>query len=378
MALPTPRSTRHRLAYAPMASVALLVVGSIWAGLLRMGWALPQLQPALPLAHGPLFVCGVLGTVIGLERAVALGSRLAFAGPALTALGGLLLLAGAPARYGGLLFTAGSLALLAVFAVILRRQPARFTVTMALGALVWLGGNLLWLTGRLFAPVALWWAAFLVLTIAGERLELGRLRQLPSSALWLFSLSIAALLGGLVTSVLAFDAGVRVAGAAMLALALWLLRYDIARRTIRKPGLPRFSAACILSGSLWLAVGGTIAAAAGALYAGPLYDALLHALFVGFVFAMIFGHAPIVIPAVLGVPVAFLRAAYLPLAVLHLSLVLRLTGDLAGLGDVRRWGGMLNALAILLFVAVTLAAARRARVPVSRAPAAPAGELKRP
>jgi hypothetical protein len=151
-----------------------------------------------------------------------------------------------------------------------------------------------------------------------------------------------------------------------------MLRYDIARRTIHRPGLPRFSAACILSGSAWLVVGGAIAALAGPLFAGPLYDAMLHAVFVGFVFAMIFGHAPIVIPAVIGVPVAFLRAAYLPLAVLHLSLALRLAGDLTGLGDVRRWGGLLNGAAILLFAAGTLLAARRARARAAAAPAATA------
>lgn len=379
MSPPLPRMTQgqlaaHRgLARTSLALVAPLMLGAIWAGLSRLGWSMPLPQPDLPHAHGPLFVCGVLGTVIGLERAVALGQRWAFLGPALTALGGLALLVGLPTALGAALITLGSLALLAVFGAILPRSPARFLLTMALGALAWLGGNLLWLGGQPLALVSLWWAAFLILTIAGERLELGRLRQLPPRALRTFTAAVATLLAGIIVSVGALGLGSRVAGLGMFALAVWLVRYDIARRTIRKPGLPRFSATCILSGILWLGVSGVIALVAGALYAGPLYDALLHALFVGFVFVMIFGHAPIIIPAVLGAPMAFLRLAYLPLVALHLSLVLRVIGDLAGLGELRRWGGLLNGVAIGLFVAVTLAAIWRARSALPRVSAVAPG-----
>ncbi|MEN9938566.1 MAG: hypothetical protein RLZZ387_5145 [Chloroflexota bacterium] len=357
-----PIDARRVLPRLPLAAgVLVLLLGGIWAGLLRIGWALPAPHESLAALHGPLLVCGLLGTVIGFERAAALRSRIALIGPLLTALGGLLLLAGAPLRAGQTLFVLGSVGLIAMFAELMRRQPARFTVTMAVGAAVWLGGNLIWLSGRPFALVALWWAGFLVLTIAGERLELGRLRQLPASAWAAFAAATALYLAGLGVALVTLDAGMRLAGAGMLALAAWLLRYDIARRTVRKPGLARFSAVCILSGSAWLAVSGAIALAAGALYAGPLYDALLHALFVGFVFAMIFGHAPIVVPALLGVPVAFSRRLYLPLAALHLSLALRLLGDLAGLGDVRRWGGMLNGVSILLFLALMAVGAFAAR-----------------
>lgn len=83
--------------------------------------------------------------------------------------------------------------------------------------------------------------------------------------------------------------------------------------------------------------------------------------FVGFVFAMIFGHAPIIIPALLNLPVRFRTWSYLPLALLHLSLLVRIGGDLAGSGDVRRWGGMLNALAILLFLGLTALSIRQGR-----------------
>ena len=67
-------------------AVSALLFG-MWAGLIRLGWVLPVLQPPLPMLHGPLMVCGFLGTLIGLERAVGTGKRWAYAGPALTAAG---------------------------------------------------------------------------------------------------------------------------------------------------------------------------------------------------------------------------------------------------------------------------------------------------
>lgn len=363
MTAPSPTRPAALLARAlAAAGVLTLLLSSLWAGLLRLGWSLPTPQASLAALHGPLIVCGLLGTVIGLERAVALGKPWTFAGPLLTLAGGFALLAGLPTSLAALLMAGGSLVLLAVFAAVLRRQPARFIVTMALGAGAWLGGNLLWLAGRPFALVALWWAGFLILTIVGERLELGRLRQLPPRALWSFTLGVGALLAALALGVVRLDLGVRLAGLSFVGLGLWLLTYDIARRTVRRGGIPRFSAICILSGSVWLAVGGALAIVAGAVYAGPLYDAMLHAVFVGFVFAMIFGHAPIIVPALLKLPYSFRRLSYLPLVLLHASLVVRLAGDLAGLIDVRRWGGMLNAVAILLFLLLTAASVVRGLV----------------
>jgi branched-subunit amino acid permease len=87
--------------------------------------------------------------------------------------------------------------------------------------------------------------------------------------------------------------------------------------------------------------------------AGRPYDALLHALFVGFIFSMIFGHAPIIVPAVMGIHIAYRPAFYAHLGLLHVSLTLRVFGDLALWLPGRQWGGLLNALAILLFLANT-------------------------
>lgn len=352
---------RSRVPFPLLALGVLALLAALWAGLVRLGWGLPPLRPTLPMAHGPLMVSGFLGTLIGLERAVALNRPWMYSGPVLSGLGALLLAAGLRGWVGPLLISLGSLGLVAVFGVIVRRQAALYTLTMALGALAWLAGNLLWLAGQPVAYIVLWWAGFLVLTIAGERLELARILRPSPVSRAAFLAAVALFLAGAVAGTAAFDLGVRLAGVGMLALAGWLLRHDVARRTIRTTGLTRFIAACLLPGYLWLGAAGVMALMFGGLAAGPRYDAMLHALFLGFVFSMIFGHAPIILPAVLRSPMAFDRTVYIPLALLHLSLLLRVVGDLTGWLAGRQWGGLLNVIVLLGFLANTARLIRKGR-----------------
>jgi hypothetical protein len=304
-------------------------------------------------------VCGFLGTLIGVERAVALGAVWPYAAPLLTALGALALLAGLPAQP---LMVLGSVGLMAIFAVIVWRQCALATVTMALGALLWLVGNACWLVGWPVAQVVPWWSGFLVLTIAGERLELSRLLRLSVWHHAMFLLALSLLLAGLLLLTTGCVYGGQVAGGGMLALAWWLLQYDIARRTVWQAGLTRFIAICLLSGYGWLGVGGVLTWRFAGILAGPYYDAMLHTVFVGFVFAMIFGHAPIILPAILGRPISpYHPALYVPLLLLHASLLLRVVGDLQGWWAGRQWGGLLNALAVLLFLLTLAWRLRRGR-----------------
>ena len=143
---------------------------------------------------------------------------------------------------------------------------------------------------------------------------------------------------------------------------MWLGKQDIARRTVRGKGLTRFIAVCLLSGYVWLAVGGAVIVGAGGLAAGtPAYDAALHALALGFVFSMVFGHAPIIFPAVLRIRVPYHPSFYVPLALLHGSLLVRLAGDAAGDFAWTRAGGLGNAVALAAFIASTASAALRGR-----------------
>ena len=351
----------------PLIGVSFLtLLVATWAGLIRLGWGWPAWQPGLPLAHGPLMVSGFLGTVIGLERAVALSGGLltsqkrpwVIVGPILTGLGALALIAGLREPSGPLLMTLGSLGLVAVFGLILRRQLALYTVTMALGALLWLAGNSLWLSGRPIYSVVPWWSGFLILTIAGERLELGRVLRPPRQAQSLFAGAVGLLVVGLVVSLFSPNAGARLSSLSLLGLALWLWRYDVARYTVRKAGLTRFIALCLLTGYGWLALAGGLGLVYGGTTGGFYYDAIQHAIFVGFVLSMIFGHAPIIFPAITGRPIPFQPVFYAHLILLHLSLLLRVVGDLFMWLPARQWGGLLNGLALLVFLLNTARAAR--------------------
>jgi len=335
-----------------------LLLSAMWAGLLRFGWALPPLTPTLASSHGPLMVSSFLGTLVGLERAVALGQRWMFLAPLLTVLGGLGLIVGLPGWVGALAITLGSLGMVLIFGHLVRLQPALFTYVLALGAVVWFAGNLLWLVGQPISVLAAWWAGFLVLTIGGERLELTRLLRISSAGRAAFVAVVALFLLGLLLLPFTYVTGWRVTGAGLAALAVWLLRHDIAWRTVRQQGLTRFIATCMLSGYGWLLVSGALAMIYGFLYGGS-YDAVLHAIFLGFVFSMIFGHAPVIFPAVLGVTMLFSGRFYAHLALLHLSLLLRVVGDLIDWTLLRQWGGMLNVIAILLFLANTILSVRR-------------------
>ena len=344
----------HRYRYPIMLLALISLTAAAWAGLLRLGWGWPVLQPTLPLSHGPLMVAGFFGTLIALERAVAMGKPWPYLGPLLSGIGGLLVAFGLGGVIGPVLMTLGSVWLVLIFANILQKHRAGYLIIMALGAIALLMGNLLWLFGWPVYQIVLWWAGFLILTIAGERLELGRMVKRPSYSQPLFWVLTGIYLVGLIILLFSWDLGVRINGVGMLGLGLWLLTFDIARRTIKQTGLTRFIAACLLSGYVWLLVAGSIALVYGAVPAGSIYDAMLHSIFLGFVFAMIFGHAPIIFPAVLGLNIQYKSNLYLALIFLHVSLIIRIGGELLGSSEARLWGGLLNVIAVLLYAGMVI------------------------
>jgi hypothetical protein len=314
-----------------------------------------------PADHAALMVGGFLGTLIALERAVALRMPWTFLAPALSGLAGIGILLGFPRAMPALLFALSGGLLVLGYLHVLRLQPAPFTLAMSAGAAAWLLGTLAWGVGL---PAATWvtgWAAFLVLTIVGERLELSRLARLPRTAWTLFAGTAAVHgLAVLLSSVEPVQ-GLRLSGLACVAWALWLARYDVARRTVRTPGLPRFAAVALLLGYGWLLVAGFLWLTSTGIPAGLRYDAEMHALFLGFVFSMVFAHAPVIWPSVLGGEVRFSRRFSLHLALLHLSVLLRVLSDLATWEPGRRWAVVLNTLAILAFLANTAWSTRPTR-----------------
>lgn len=349
----TTLNPTHRLGRAALVLMGMnCLLTGIWGGLLRLGLVLP-----LPVNHanwisfhGPLMVCGFLGTVISLERAVGLRSLWTYLVPVLTGLSVSAIAAGILVSWPRWTLTVASGLFVIVSVRIWFIQPAMSNVVMTLGAVAWTGGNLLWARGQEIPQVVLWWLTFLLLIILGERIELTRFQK-PSrwARPWLVAgLGMSGI--GLALGWATPRAGGALAGVALLMLASWLVRFDFAWRTIRFPGLPRFMAVCLLSGYVWLLTTALLLILKWPQTSGFFYDATLHSFFVGFVFSMIFGHAPVIFPAVLGLPVSFRWTSYIPVTVLHGSLLLRLVGDMAGSPAARTWGAVGNSFAVGFFL----------------------------
>ena len=133
-------------------------------------------------------------------------------------------------------------------------------------------------------------------------------------------------------------------------------------------GLSRYMAMCLLLGYVWLAVAGMAWAATS--LGLPLRDVALHALGLGFMFSMMMGHAPVILPAIARVKLQFGWLFYVPLA-----LAPRLSRRPAARRPHRPVaagaGAAANALSILLFaltVAGSAIAWRAKHSPSSRLP----------
>ena len=351
-----PTRQWRRLRFIPLGFAAAALLSGLWAGLVRLGLTLPGGTPALAEFHGALMIGGFLGTLISLERAVALGQWWAYSAPALGAVAALFLLAGMPWLAAAAFLLAG-VALTFNSMVVVARQPALFTVVLSVAATYWAVGTIVWMIGRSPAEVTGWWLGFLVLTVAAERLELSRLLLPPRLSQVTFAVAVSLIVIGAARG--EFNGGgAPFSGVGLLASTLWLLRHDVARRTIRQSGQTRFSAACMLAGYFWLGVAGLVLLVAPPGTTAFSYDAVVHAITIGFIFSMIFGHAPIILPAVTGLRIKCGTAAYAPLALLHLSVLMRILADLFQWIDVRTTSGPLTIIALAGYAGALIVASR--------------------
>ncbi len=319
------------------------------AALVLLGVPAPVTNDRLPDVHGMVMVLGFVGTLVCLERAVALARPLGYLAPALLGVGSLLLLGRIPVTVGRIALVLGMLGMCVLYLPLWRRQRDDAILVQALGAVLGLGAATMWLGGLDIAPMLPWLAGFLVLTIAGERLELARLAMGPSAGPTLVLLATG-LLAATVASLLWPIAGYPLFGLSLVGLTGWLLYHDVARRTVRSVGLTRFMAAGMLAGYCWVLVAGATWLLHGEALEGRAYDVVVHATFLGFTISMIMAHAPVILPAVLRRPLPYRRALWAPLVLLHASLVLRLwLGDALHARLAWQVGGALNVAALLLF-----------------------------
>jgi hypothetical protein len=338
--------------------VVAFAVG-LWTGFARLGVGLTGAAPQLVEFHGVLMICGFFGTLISVERAVAFNRPLAYLIPACAAVGVLTLLA-KETTLAGAAFLMASLGLAAASLWNMwRLRSLLLAGTPSIAALCWGLGTLLWLADHPAAESAGWWLAFLVLTVAAERLELSRVAAPPPIARAFFIAVVIVILTGTARGELDRPPSPFL-GAGLLACGAWLVIYDLTRRTVRLTGQIRFSAACMLLGYGWLIIAGL------ELLAEPLhltvfwYDATVHAVTLGFVLSMVFGHTLIIFPSVIGLKLRYSPVLYLPLLLLQISVATRIAADFSGWMELRSLSGFLTVAAVLLFAATIAAVSGRA------------------
>jgi hypothetical protein len=116
-------------------------------------------------------------------------------------------------------------------------------------------------------------------------------------------------------------------------------------------------------GYAWLAASGLQLLVQGLPYlGGPGFDRILQGVFVGFALSMVMAHGPIIFPALLRCSMSFSQAFYVPLILLHSSLLVRCSGP--------QWiklGASGNMLAVVLFGLVMVIHARSGSKPWLRA-----------
>ncbi len=348
----TPEATRrNRRRRLPFLALGLsFFVAALYGGLWRLGWPLPHAE-RLGEIHGPLMICGFFGTLIGLERSVALAKSWVLTAPVLSCSAALALLAGLPTFYAGAAFACAAAVMTAASLISLGGDRQIFTALLAGAAACWGVGSLVWLSTDAVPAAAPWWLLFLVLTICAERLEMSRSLGLGRISVAIFLASIALLLGG--ASLGMFDpSGAPLLGAGFVTLALWLLRHDIALRHLRRAPYLRFFGFAMALGYFWVGVSGV-----GLIVAPPAvvaygYDMALHAILIGFVLSMALGHSVIVIPAITGAAAPYHRSMYVGLALLQVSVAARICGDLAGYEPARLASGAVAVSGLIAFGAV--------------------------
>lgn len=324
--------------------ILLALLSALWSGWLRLGWTLPVSH--LAGTHGNLMVNSFLATLIFLERAVTFRRRWVLLLPVVNGSSVLAFFAGQH-HLASCLLIAGSAGFVVMCLYFLYTYREFYYLIFLAGATCLLAGNIQLLLRNQYPEVIGWWWGFLLFTIVAERLELSKFLPLGRTQRIALLLSL-----GIFLTALFLPVGMAhpVLAVGLATTGAWLLRYDMARRSIRATGQHAYSGWLLLAGFAWLLITGALLIFQGSLVFA--YDALLHSFFIGFVFSMIFSHAPIILPGILRKPVKIYHPLlYTWFILLQASLLIRIICDAIGEGEGRKLAGLVNGIVILLFFA---------------------------
>lgn len=326
----------------PLTALSLLL--GIWTGLIRIGWNLPFTQNMAE--HGALMVGGFIGTLICLERTINFKYKAALIVPFVNGLSFIFFLVKLP-EIAYYLLLAGGIGLTAVYLILYFDFPETHVLLMTAGAFCYLIGILILIKTSFYPQAVMWWIAFPYFTILGERLELSRYLQIKTIHKAILVILLIIYIIGILMPF--HGSGGYVTAVSLIGSAIWLFKFDMAKKSLRREGQHFYSGIVLLTGYVWLVVCGLFMAYGA--YSGLLYDPVLQTFFIGFVFSMIFAHAPIILPGVLKLQISiFSRWLYIWFVLLELSLIARIVGPLLVFPDLKIWGGIFNGIAILGFL----------------------------
>lgn len=340
---------RNKTTLSPIGLLPLLLLAllsGLAAGFGKLGSTVTLFQQLSP-NHALLMIGGFLGSLILLERAMGLPHRWRLALPGFNLLSLPLLLCDAWRLAAGVQLLAAAALFVLLYAQT-RQYNTYPSLLLALGAFCWVLAQAVLLQTELVAAAVPWWMAFFIFTILGERLELSKFLPTPK---WAFGILYGWLALLLIGNLLPFHRQpISLSALALLGMSSWLVYFDMAHRLIRKTGQFKYIGAGLLVGYGWLGAHSLLV-----LFAPThafQYDLQLHTFFLGFVFSMIWAHAPIILPMLfnrLGSP--FHPWLWLPWSLFQLSLVARVLAAWHLQAHWRSLAAQINAYSILLLLA---------------------------
>lgn len=325
----------------PFIILSLLV--GIYTGWLRTGlqfYYVPGLAE-----HGAIMVGSFLTTVVIVERIITFRRKLIFLLPLINAFS-LIFFLFDQYRIGYIILVIGALGLTVIMIYFTFKFKELHSYLLSIGAICLLVGNLFLVLLGKYPAATIWWIAFFLFTIVAERLELTR--YLPVTKVQKTFLTVFLLIF-IVGMFIKFHLyGKYISSLSLVLTAGWLLKFDIATKNIQKDGMFKYIGTLLLTSYVWLIItGGIFLIESNSML---VYEAGLHSFFLGFVFSMIFAHAPIILPGIIGKNVKVFRAIlYLWFYILQGSLLVRIVGDLAGSYEIRQITSIFNGIAILGF-----------------------------
>ncbi|MGB9853011.1 MAG: hypothetical protein ACPLPX_09150 [Candidatus Kapaibacteriota bacterium] len=329
------------------AAIILLIFGII-AGLERGGVLHLNLKLYTNLGnlHYLIFFAGFFGTLLSVESAVGQGEKILFLIPA-TLIAGLLLYILSGLSF---LLIIGSLAFsVPSFIVFIKRKEY---ITFVLSCLLFALGTLFYIYDKYY-PSAIAYLYFLIFYILSERFELAKIVGASKKSFRHFLANEIIVVILVVFSLFDTTLALRFAGFVTFLLTLWFVQNDLARKTVKSREPAKYSAIAMLSGYLWLAIGNLLFIISPSTF----WSEAVHSITLGFVFSMVFAHAPIIFPNVGRFKFFFSKWLYIPLIILHLSVILRVSSYF--LPTLKPHTLYLNFFAIIFFFSVFILLALR-------------------